>query len=42
VRLGQTVHILKAGDVIYLTSEIPNEWKNPGTSPARLFWVNIK
>ncbi len=42
VRVGQTVHTLKAGDVIYLTSEIPSEWKNPGPSPARLFWVNIK
>jgi transcriptional regulator with XRE-family HTH domain/KaiC/GvpD/RAD55 family RecA-like ATPase len=42
VRVGQTVHTLKAGDLIYLTSEIPSEWKNPGPSPARLFWVNVK
>jgi transcriptional regulator with XRE-family HTH domain len=42
VRVGQAVHTLKAGDVIYLTSEIPSEWKNPGPSPARLFWVNVK
>jgi|UniRef100_A0A7V6A1Z4 transcriptional regulator with XRE-family HTH domain/KaiC/GvpD/RAD55 family RecA-like ATPase len=42
VRVGQTVHTLKAGDVIYLTTEIPSEWKNPGPSPARLFWVNLK
>jgi transcriptional regulator with XRE-family HTH domain/KaiC/GvpD/RAD55 family RecA-like ATPase len=42
VRVGQAVHTLKAGDVIYLTSELPSEWKNPGPSPARLFWVNVK
>ena len=42
VRVGQAVHTLKAGDVIYLTSEIPSEWKNPGPSPARLFWVTVK
>jgi|UniRef100_A0A7C3Z1W2 transcriptional regulator with XRE-family HTH domain/KaiC/GvpD/RAD55 family RecA-like ATPase len=42
VQVGQTVHTLKAGDVIYLTSEIPTEWKNPSPSPARLFWVNLK
>jgi len=42
VRVGQAVHTLKAGDVIYLTAEIPSEWKNPGPSPARLFWVTVK
>jgi transcriptional regulator with XRE-family HTH domain/KaiC/GvpD/RAD55 family RecA-like ATPase len=42
VRVGQAVHTLKAGDVVYLTSEIPSEWKNPGSTPARLFWVTIK
>ncbi|MFZ2089778.1 MAG: cupin domain-containing protein [Desulfobaccales bacterium] len=42
VRVGQAVHSLKAGDVIYLTSETPAEWKNPGPSPARLLWVTVK
>jgi transcriptional regulator with XRE-family HTH domain/KaiC/GvpD/RAD55 family RecA-like ATPase len=42
VRVGQAIHTLKAGDVIYLTSETPSEWENPGPSSARLFWVNIK
>ncbi len=42
VRVGQTVQTLKAGDLIYLTSEIPTEWKNPGPSAARLFWVTVK
>jgi quercetin dioxygenase-like cupin family protein len=42
VKVGQAVHTLKTGDVIYLTSEIPTEWKNLGPTPARLFWVTVK
>jgi transcriptional regulator with XRE-family HTH domain len=37
---GQAV--FKAGDTIYLTSEIPTNWKNPGPGPARLLWFKIK
>jgi len=42
VRVGKGVHTLKTGDVIYLTSEIPGEWRNPGPSVARLLWVKVK
>jgi transcriptional regulator with XRE-family HTH domain/KaiC/GvpD/RAD55 family RecA-like ATPase len=42
VRVGKGVHTLKTGDVIYLTSEIPGEWRNPGPSLARLLWVKVK
>lgn len=42
VRVGKGVHHLKTGDVIYLTSEIPGEWRNPGPSVARLLWVKVK
>jgi len=42
VRVGKGVHNLKTGDVIYLTSEIPGEWRNPGPSVARLLWVKVK
>jgi transcriptional regulator with XRE-family HTH domain/KaiC/GvpD/RAD55 family RecA-like ATPase len=42
VRVGKGVHNLKAGDVIYLTSEIPGEWRNPGPGVARLLWVKVK
>ena len=42
VRVGKGVYHLKAGDVIYLTSEIPGEWRNPGPSVARLLWVKVK
>ena len=42
VKVGKAVHTLKAGDTIYLTSEIPTEWKNPGPATARLLWVKVK
>jgi transcriptional regulator with XRE-family HTH domain len=41
-RVGKGIHNLKAGDVIYLTSEIPGEWRNPGPAVARLLWVKVK
>ena len=42
VRVGKGVYNLKAGDVIYLTSEVPGEWRNPGPSVARLLWIKVK
>ena len=42
VRVGKGVHTLKTGDVIYLTSEIPGEWRNPGPAVARLLWIKVK
>jgi transcriptional regulator with XRE-family HTH domain len=42
VRVGKAVHQLKTGDVIYLTSEIPGEWRNPGPAVARLLWIKVK
>jgi transcriptional regulator with XRE-family HTH domain len=42
VRVGKVVHTVKSGDVIYLTSEIPGEWRNPGPAMARLLWVKVK
>jgi transcriptional regulator with XRE-family HTH domain len=33
--------LLVPGDVVYLTSETPSGWKNPGPDRARLLWVNI-
>lgn len=42
VRVGKGVRNLKTGDVIYLTSEIPGQWRNPGSTVARLLWVKVK
>lgn len=42
IKLEKAVHTARAGDVIYLTSEMPTQWKNPGNSIARLLWIKIK
>ncbi len=42
VRVGKAVYNLKTGDVIYLTSEVPGEWRNPGPTVARLLWIKVK
>lgn len=41
-KLEQAVYKVRPGDVIYLTSEMPAEWNNPGQSVARLLWLKIK
>ena len=42
LKMEKSVYTLKAGDVVYLTSEMPSQWKNPGTSTARLLWIKIR
>jgi transcriptional regulator with XRE-family HTH domain len=42
VKLEKAVHTIRPGDVIYLTSEMPTQWKNPGPSVARLLWLKIR
>ncbi|MBW2568209.1 MAG: helix-turn-helix domain-containing protein [Deltaproteobacteria bacterium] len=42
LKLGKVVYMGHAGDVIYLTSEMPSQWKNPGPDIARLIWLKIK
>jgi len=42
MKLEKTVHIVQKGDMIYLTSEMPSQWKNPGPSVAKLFWLKIR
>ncbi|MCB2186766.1 MAG: helix-turn-helix domain-containing protein [Deltaproteobacteria bacterium] len=42
MKVGGTVHNLKAGDTVYLTSEMPASWTNPGRNPARLLWLKLK
>ena len=42
LRLKKAVHTVRPGDVIYLTSEIPTQWKNPGPKVASLLWLKIK
>jgi transcriptional regulator with XRE-family HTH domain/KaiC/GvpD/RAD55 family RecA-like ATPase len=42
MRLEKSVHNLNAGDVVYLTSEMPSQWKNPGPDSARILWLKVK
>ena len=35
------VHTAEAGDVIYLTNQLPSQWKNIGPEPARLLWIKV-
>ena len=41
VKTGREIQQVEAGDTIYLKSEMPEEWRNPGPVAARLFWLNI-
>jgi hypothetical protein len=38
----KAAYTITPGDVVYLTSEIPTRWKNPGENPAVLLWIKIK
>jgi transcriptional regulator with XRE-family HTH domain len=40
--LNKATYTVRAGDVIYLTSEMPDQWKNPGPNIARLLWIKSK
>ena len=40
--IKHVVYDVKAGDIVYLTADIPSHWKNPGPGPARLLWLKIK
>jgi DNA-binding transcriptional MerR regulator len=31
---------LRAGDCLYFPSSLPHRWRNPGSEPAELLWVN--
>jgi transcriptional regulator with XRE-family HTH domain/KaiC/GvpD/RAD55 family RecA-like ATPase len=42
LKMGKAIHQARSGDVIYLTSEMPSQWKNPGPGVARLLWIKIK
>ncbi len=42
LKLEKAVYTVRTGDVIYLTTEMPSQWKNPGPGPARLLWIKVK
>jgi transcriptional regulator with XRE-family HTH domain/KaiC/GvpD/RAD55 family RecA-like ATPase len=42
LKLEKAVYTVRTGDVIYLKSEMPTQWRNPGPGIARLLWIKIK
>jgi transcriptional regulator with XRE-family HTH domain/KaiC/GvpD/RAD55 family RecA-like ATPase len=40
--LHKATYTVRSGDLVYLTSEMPHEWKNPGPNVARLLWIKSK
>jgi transcriptional regulator with XRE-family HTH domain/KaiC/GvpD/RAD55 family RecA-like ATPase len=42
LKFQRAVHTVNEGDVVYLTSEIPTQWRNPGPDVARLLWLKIR
>lgn len=40
--LVNSVLKLKSGDSVYLLSEIPSQWVNPGPGVARLLWMSVR
>lgn len=42
VKIGSSREKLTAGDVVYLTTDIPSQWKNTGTETARMIWLKIR
>lgn len=42
VRMEHTEHSIRAGDLISLTQDIPQQWENTGDETAELLWIKIK
>ena len=42
LKLEKSFYSVRSGDVIYLTSEMPSQWKNPGPGMAKLLWIKIQ
>ncbi len=38
----KAVYKLRSGDVVYLASEMPTHWSNPGPAAAKLLWIKIR
>ncbi len=40
--INNTQNNVKAGEIVYLKSEMPAQWHNPGPAAAVLLWIKIK
>ena len=41
VKMQKAMYTVRSGDVLYLATEMPTEWENPGPGVARLLWVKV-
>ena len=42
MNLGNEVHDIKKGELVYLKTEMPSRWRNPGKSTAKLLWLKTR
>jgi len=42
LKVDKGMHTVHAGDLVYLTSSLPSQWRNPGPEVARLLWFKLK
>ena len=42
LKIGATFQKVATGDVVYLTTEVPGQWKNTSRKSAQLIWLLIK
>lgn len=42
LKYKKQVHNLRAGDLVYLTTQMPTGWTNPGRTPAKLLWIKFR
>jgi transcriptional regulator with XRE-family HTH domain/KaiC/GvpD/RAD55 family RecA-like ATPase len=40
-KMKNSSYTVRSGEVIYLTRDVPTQWKNPGPGPARLLWIKL-
>lgn len=40
-KMKNSTHTLRSGEVIYLNRDVPTQWKNSGSGPARLLWIKL-
>ncbi len=42
LKFQKGINTIQEGDVVYLTTETPIQWTNPGPDTAQLLWIKIK
>jgi transcriptional regulator with XRE-family HTH domain len=42
LKLKKAVYHARGGDVIYLATDMPSQWRNPGPGVARLLWLKVR